>query len=68
MNKYQRFALNHYLAEYPQELTFEQVLELLEAGDGKALVWQPFECLDKAQVAECIDNMTAELEHSFPNN
>jgi hypothetical protein len=65
MNKYQRFALNHFLSNYPQELDFDGVLDLIEAEDDAVLVWQPFENMKPEELVEEIDSMVTSLKATF---
>lgn len=63
LTKYQLFAVNHYLQEYDQDATFEQVLaELVNTIDGSV----PFEIYDASlsweEIADSIIQMAADLE------
>ena len=63
MNKYQRFAVNHYLQEYDQEATFEKVIEDLLHNTDESI---PFEIYDASlsweEIADSIAQMAADLE------
>jgi hypothetical protein len=43
MTKKQRKVLNQFLTEYPQDWTFEQVIEGLKNESSEIIVWEPFE-------------------------
>lgn len=63
MNKYQQFAVNHYLQEYDEEGTFDKVIEdLLHNMDGSI----PFEIYDASlsweEIADSIIQMASDLE------
>lgn len=36
-------ALGHYLSEYPEDKTAEEILELIEKEDDSIMLWEPFE-------------------------
>jgi hypothetical protein len=68
MNKYEQFALDHYLSSYPKEMTFDQVIDLLEYLDERVLVWEPFDTHHQDDVTEYIKDMVTNLESAFPAN
>ena len=63
----QDFAIGQCLSDYPPELTYQEILDLLnddemnEDEDGSPLVtvWEPFEYLD---VEHIMDNMVSAVE------
>ena len=63
MTKHELFAVNHYLQEYDQDASFEQVLNDL-MNDNDASV--PFEIYDASlsweEIADSIIQMAADLE------
>ena len=66
MTKYELFAVNHYLQEYDQDASFEQVLNDL-MNDNDASV--PFEIYDASlsweEIADSIIQMASDLEGIF---
>lgn len=48
-------ALDFILSDYPQNLTFAEILEAIENKADTITIWQPFENFDSL-------NLTAELE------
>lgn len=65
MTKHQEFAVNHYLQEYNEESTFDEILnDLLNDNDTV-----PFEIYDASlsweEIADSIEQMAADLEHTF---
>ena len=62
MKHSQRFALNEWLSEYPRELSFDEVIELLREEDELVEVWQWFEHIPTREIIENIDNTFMHFE------
>lgn len=66
MNKYQQFAVNHYLDGYMEDMTFEEVLSALYAGDMEAVtlneIYESAVGLSFEEIADEIYQMAADLE------
>ncbi len=63
MNKYQRFAINHYLQEYDQEATFDKVIEDLLHNTGQSVPFEIYNAsLSWEEIADEIIQMEADLE------
>lgn len=56
MKTSERFALNEWLTEYPENLTYDEILELLREEDESVTVWRWFECIPTTDLIENIDN------------
>lgn len=65
MNKYQLFALDHFLTDYPKDASFEEIVEMVEDEDEDVCHWEPYENLWGEHVAEMITDMARELEVVF---
>ena len=63
--KIERFALCHYLSEFPDKLEYEKVLDLIMDEDEEVSVWQPFEDYSPAKVVEYIEEMVITLNYWF---
>jgi hypothetical protein len=61
MKHSQRFALNHFLSEYPQDLPFDEIVELILEEDEQVGVWDIAENYGRAGLVEMIDD----LRHHF---
>lgn len=48
-------SLNHFLADYPQNLEFSEVLEAIENKADTITIWHPFEYFNP-------EDLTAEIE------
>lgn len=51
-----RFALNEWLSEYPRELSFDEVIELLREEDELVAVWSWLAHIPTHELIENIDN------------
>ena len=63
MKHSERFALNEWLTDYPQEATFDEVCELLLDEAPAATPWQWFENTPRAELVENIDNTRSHFEN-----
>jgi hypothetical protein len=62
MKHSERFALDHFLSEYPRDLPFDEVIErILDDEDDEVGVWDVAENYGRAGVVEMIDD----LRHHF---
>lgn len=59
MKTSERFALNEWLSEYPQELSYDEVCDLLRDDDESITVWQWFENFPRTELVQNIDNTRA---------
>lgn len=64
-DKMERFALAQFLSEWPDDLTYKQVLENLYAEDEDVVVWQPFEDFPTYKVVEFIEEMVISMNYWF---
>ena len=62
MKHSERFALNEWLTDYPQDLSFDEVCDLLLDEDPAATPWQWFENIPRAELVENIDNTRSHFE------
>lgn len=59
MKTSERFALDEWLSDYPQELPYDEVCDLLHDEDESIVVWQSFENLPRYELIQNIDNTRA---------
>lgn len=63
MNKYQQFAVNHYLARYNDELTFDEILAAAQDDDCTELMPnEAYHHLTLEEIADDIYQMASDLE------
>lgn len=63
MKHSERFALNEWLSDYPQNLSFDEVCDLLLDEDETVTPWQWFETTPRAELVENIDNTRSHFEN-----
>jgi hypothetical protein len=56
MKTSEQFALNEWLSDYPEDKTFDEVIELLRDYDESVSLWQAVENLPITELIENIDN------------
>lgn len=61
MKKSQLFALNEWLSDYPDNLTYEEIIEILENPEN---TW----CADEITVWEIVEHFTCDQVASFIEN
>ena len=62
MKHSERFALNEWLSDYPQEMSFDDVIDLVMDEDLAITPWQWFETIPRTELAENIDNTRSHFE------
>lgn len=69
MNAFERFALSHYLSDFPDTWTYDQVTDFLiehdESWQGDVTIWYPFEQTYRPRLVEWIDDLRQNLERQF---
>lgn len=65
MNQFQIFALNHFLSDYPDGVSYTDVLRMVEERSDDVVVWEPFERYPPEDVAEFIDALADSLKNNF---
>lgn len=59
------FALNEWLTEYPDDLSFDEVCELIRDEDESVCAWQWFETMPPTELIENIDNTRSHFENTI---
>ena len=63
MNKYEKFAVNHYLSFYEEDMTFDDILNAAQSEDELALTKsEAYSHLTLEEIADDIYQMAADLE------
>jgi hypothetical protein len=66
MTKYQLFAVNHYLQEFDNDMSFEEVLHALLEDMNDAIPYDIYEAsLTLDEIADSIVQMAEDLEERF---
>lgn len=62
MKQSERFALNEHLSEFPDDKTFDEIIELILNEDESVIIWEPFENYPAEDVIEIIENTKDHFE------
>ena len=70
MKHAEKFALNEWLSDYPEDKTYDEIMELMEGDEEEwthelISVWQTVEHFTLRQVAEFIDNTRSHFENTI---
>jgi hypothetical protein len=60
------FALNEWLTEYPEGLSFDEVCDLIQVHEDDSVVpWIWFETMPPSELVENIDNTRSHFENTI---
>ena len=62
MNKAERFAINEWLSEYPEDKTYEEIMDLIYEEDESVIPWELVEHYPAADLIEVIYNTKIHFE------
>lgn len=65
MDEYQRFALNQYLCDYRDDVTYTDVLRMVQERSDEVVVWEPFEDYPPESITKFIDSLVDSLRRTF---
>jgi TRAP-type C4-dicarboxylate transport system substrate-binding protein len=67
MKHSEQFAINQWLSDYPENMTYAEIMDLMNADDEDGLisVWQTIEGYPLTEVAEFIDNTRSQFENTI---
>jgi hypothetical protein len=65
MDAYERFALSEYLYAFPEDKSYDEVLDMYNEGSDEVIVWEVFECMRPEAVVEFIDALRNGLMATF---
>jgi hypothetical protein len=60
----ERFALGQWLSDYPDDKTYDEVLEMIEEEHDDIILWEPIENYPPESVLEIIDDTRNSFENS----
>ena len=62
MNTSELFAVNEWLSDYPQDATFEEIMDLIRTDDESVMPWELVEDYPAAALIEIIYNTKMHFE------
>ena len=60
----ERFALGQWLSDYPDDKTYDEVLEMITEEHEDVILWEPIENYPPESVIEIIDDTRSSFENS----
>ena len=61
----EQFALDEWLSEYPRNMSYDEVIDLIHDDDDRIIVWCWFENCPSRELIENIDNTRSHFEHTI---
>jgi hypothetical protein len=65
LNVYEKFALNQFLSYYPENASFDEIIEMMRDYNEDVIVWDPFFDAEPEDVILSIENMVKDLRETF---
>lgn len=65
MNEYQKFALDWFLSSYPEDKTYDDVIQMLRDYNPDVEPWHQFIDMEVDELIEFIDTMSEHLSKRF---
>ena len=65
LNVYERFALEHFLSYYPEDLDLHAIFRLMEEYSEEVIAWELFYNEEPADLVREIENMIIALQKDF---
>jgi hypothetical protein len=65
MNVYERFALGEYFYSFPEDKSYDEVLDMFNERSSEVILWEPFEYMNRDAVGEFVDALKFSLEKTF---
>jgi len=65
MKRSEKFSLDEWLSDYPENLTYDEVCDLLLDEDASVCAWQWFETMPPTELVENIENTRSHFEHTI---
>jgi len=62
MNQAERFAINEWLSDYPEDKTFDEIMDLIREDDESVTAWELVENYPAADLIEVIYNTKMHFE------
>ena len=62
MNTAERFAINEWLSEYPEDKTYDEIMDLIYEEDESINPWEPVENYSAARLVQIISDTKTHFE------
>ena len=67
MRHAERFALNQWLSDYPQDATYDEVFKMVVDGDERVAVWESLAANPNYVIADVIEETKFSVENMLNN-
>jgi len=61
----QEIALNHHLTEYPIEVSFEHIIDMIKDKDEEITLWFPFEGWELDKLIAAIESLANAIDRAI---
>ena len=65
LNAYEKFALEHFLSYYPEDLSLHEIFNLMQEYSEEVIAWELFHNEEPADLEREIETMIITLQESF---
>ena len=65
MNVYERFAVGQFLSYYPEDVSLDELFDLMREYNEDVIAWDPFFDSDPEELIDAISNMIDALQDTF---
>ena len=65
MNVYERFAVSQFLSYYPEDVSLDELFDLMREYNEDVIAWDPFFDSDPEELIDAISNMIDALQDTF---
>jgi len=65
MDVFEKFAVNQFLSYYPENASFDEIIEMMCDYNEDVTVWDPFFDAEPEDVILSIENMVEDLKKTF---
>ena len=65
MNVYERFALSEYFYAFPEDKSYDEILDMFNERSDEVILWEVFEGIRGEAVVEFVDALRAGLMATF---
>lgn len=67
MKTSEQFAISEWLTEWPENATYDQILDMVRNDDLRITVWQVAENMGRYNLADTIDDLRIHFEYTVAN-
>lgn len=65
MDKYESYAVGHFLSSYPEDWSFTQITQAMRENSGEIWLWELVEAVPLEDLSGLIEDMASSLRKVF---